>query len=155
MWALHSQSPDLRGPQSRYGPRGRSSPLSRGVASQPKVVAAPFSRALLHHLSSQVVGAVVRKHPISTLGIPLVVLAILIALGIYGVIAGSNSLANSNKSTAYSLALDTSQAFSLYVEKVSAWGTWEAHGGAWGRMGGAWRYLWVHGGASGAPRQLP
>ena len=86
----------------------------------------------------------VRKHPISTLGIPLVVLAVLIALGIYGVIAGSNSLANSNKSTAYSLALDTSQAFSLYVEKVSAWGTWEAHGGckevfvgAWGRIGGA------------------
>lgn len=98
--------------------------LSVAVQKSPAaaaVVAAPFHLMgpSVPSRSPQVVGAVVRKHPISTLGIPLLVLAVLIALGIYGVLAGSASLANSNKDTAYSLAVDTSQAFTLYVEKVS------------------------------------
>ena len=44
---------------------------------------------------------------------------LLIGLGVYGVLAGAASMAESNKSTAYSVVKDTSQSFTFYIEKVS------------------------------------
>ncbi len=72
-------------------------------------------------LPPQVIGAVVRKHPVSTLGAPLLVLAILVALGVYGVLAGAASVADNNRNSATTVATDTSQTFALYVEKVRGW----------------------------------
>ena len=65
---------------------------------------------------------VVRKHPFSTICVPLMVLVVLVGLGVYGVLAGAASTANSNQSTAYSIVRDTSLSFTLYIEKVGAWG---------------------------------
>ena len=91
-------------------------------------------------MPSQVVGVVVRKHPFSTICVPLMVLVVLVGLGVYGVLAGAASTANSNQSTAYSIVRDTSLSFTLYIEKVGAWGC--ARGG---RCMGMYARREVHG----------
>ncbi|GAX74177.1 hypothetical protein CEUSTIGMA_g1626.t1 [Chlamydomonas eustigma] len=68
----------------------------------------------------QVVGTIVRKHPFSTLGVPLAVLVILTGLGVYGALAGAASVSTSNQDTAYSVAVDESLSFTLYVERAFA-----------------------------------
>ena len=68
--------------------------------------------------SAQVVGAVVKLHPISTLGAPLFVLLLLTGLGVYGTLAGAQATANTNREAAHSTADETATSFTLTVQQV-------------------------------------
>lgn len=68
---------------------------------------------------TQVVGFVVKKHPIVTLTIPILVLFVFTGLGVYGTLAGAQNAVNNNKDTAYSAAVDTSVSFKLSLQVVS------------------------------------
>jgi hypothetical protein len=72
----------------------------------------------LQNLLLQVVGTIVKKNPYSTLGVPLAVLVILTGLGVYGALAGAARVTNTNQDTAYSVAVDESFSFTLYIERV-------------------------------------
>ena len=67
----------------------------------------------------QVMTEIVRKHPVTTAIIPLAVFLVLAGLGVFGVLAGAQSVATNNQNVAYSVAVDTSYRFSLSIQTVS------------------------------------
>ncbi len=59
-----------------------------------------------------------RRHPVALALVPFAIFAILCGLGIFGAVAGANSVGSNSKSAALQLASDTSNTFMLSVQKA-------------------------------------
>ena len=61
---------------------------------------------------------IVRRHPIQTLLLPFILLAVLIALGVYGVISASNAYTSNLQVNAYALVNNAGKSFCDQVNLV-------------------------------------